>query len=320
MLMRGYWRSRVLLAGVELGLFEALARGPLSEAEAAAELNLDRRAVGILLGALAALDLVEPEAERYRLPARWAPWLLREGEHSQVSIILHMRKMWEAWGHLDEIARAGRPLPAPPTDPEAERDHMRAFITGMHEVSGKSARLLAQRLDLTGVSRLLDVGGGPGTYCIEFARRRPDLRAVLLDRPLALEVARGFIDKAGLGDRIETRPGDGLADDYGSGYDLVLMSQLLHAFGPEECAELARRGAAALAPGGRLIINEFALTEGRWAPPMAALFAVNMLVHTEAGRTYTVEEIAGFMRAAGLVDLRHEDLAGRSIIVIGTKA
>lgn len=318
-LIHGFWRSRIMFAGVELGIFEALARRPMTEEDLTAELGYDRRGLGILLGALAGIGLLEVDANRYRVADRWAEILVSGGPMSQTHMIMHLRKMWESWGRLDEVVRTGRRRQLPPLNAAEDEAGIRAFIGGMHEGSRHSARELAAKLDLSGINRMLDVGGGPGTYCIELARRRPELKATLMDRILPLEVARENIEAAGLEDRIERRLGDALADDYGQNYDLVLISQLLHAYGPAENAMIARKGAEALRPGGRLIINEFALLRGRGEPAHAAIFGVNMLVNTDEGRTYQAAEIEGWMRDAGLVDLRHEDLVCRSTLFHGIR-
>lgn len=316
-LTHGFWRSRILFAGVELGIFEALSKHPMTEDEIIGELGYDRRGAGILLGALAGMGLLDVEAGRYRIADSWVDMLVKDGAMSQVHIITHLRKMWDSWGRLDEVVRTGRRRQLPPLNAGEDEAGIRAFIGGMHEAGRQSARELAARLDLAGVNRMLDVGGGPGTYCIELARRRHELHATLMDRRLPLEVARENIEAAEFEDRIERRIGDALTDDYGSDYDLVLISQLLHAYGPVENALVVRKGAAALRPGGRMIINEFALLTGRSLPANAAMFSVNMLVNTDEGRAYTADEIKAWMSEAGLVDIRHEDLACRSTLFIG---
>lgn len=318
-LTHGFWRTRIMMAGVELGIFEALARRPMTEEQLTEELGYDRRGAGILLGALAGMGLLDFEDGRYRVADSWADMLVEGGAMSQVHMIMHLRKMWEAWGRLDEVVRTGRRRQLPPLNAAEEEASIRAFIGGMHEAGRQSARELAARLDLSGVNRMLDVGGGPGTYCIELARRRPELRATLLDLRLPLEVARENVEAAELDDRVERRLGDALTDDYGEGFDLVLISQLLHAYGAAENALIVKKGAAALRPGGRLIINEFALLGGRSHPAQAALFSVNMLVNTDEGRAYTAGEIRGWMSDAGLIDIRHEDLVCRSTLFHGTR-
>jgi ubiquinone/menaquinone biosynthesis C-methylase UbiE len=164
------------------------------------------------------------------------------------------------------------------------------------------------------------VGGGPGSYDIAFARRDADARSTILDRPGALAVARELAREADVEDRIDFREGDALEDSFGeSCFDLILMSQLLHSFGPEECRAVIAKGAAALAPGGVLAINEFALEDDGVSPAPAAIFGVNMLVGTDRGQTYKASELADWMRQTGLRPIGARSLNGHSTVVFGKK-
>ena len=319
-MLKGFWHSRILFAGQELGVFDFLAQGPKTAAQVAQGLRLDLRGVEILLNALAALELLRKDTERFCVNPAVEDALVAGRPGSQASIIAHHRMMWDSWGHLDETICSGRPWRPPAGSsrtPDSKR--VRAFIQGMAEIGQAAARELAGRVDLTHVERVLDVGGGPGTYSIALARRKPTLRATILDLPKPLEVAREYIARSGMQQQVEARKGNALKDDFGSGYDLALVSNLLHSFGPDDNARIVRKSAEALAPQGWLIVNEFALNEDRVSPVSAALFAVNMLANTEQGRTYTVGEIAQWMAEAGLKNIRHEDLLGHSTLTYGQK-
>ena len=318
-LTHGYWRSRVLFAGVELGVFNALAGEAKSADELAGELACDQRAMEILLGALAGLELLCKEGDRFSLTAELREALVPGAPHDQSAILTHLALMWDAWGRLDQVVRSGRPADRPDRPDAAQAAAFRVFIEGMHQRSRDVAELFAVLPRVAATRRMLDVGGGPGTYCIAMALRHEGLRATVLDRAAALDVARGHIGEAGLAGRIELREGDALNDDYGGDFDLALMSQLLHAYGPEDCRRLVGKGARALVPGGLLAVNEFALEEDGVHPPQAALFAVNMLVNTDHGRTYRVSELRAMMNEASLEDAGAESLAGRSTLVFGRR-
>jgi len=320
-MIHGFWGSRVLFAGQELGIYDLLARGGKTADEVARELGLDPDAAATLLGALAGLGLLRKDLQgRFTLAPETENALVAGQPGSLASIIAHMRQMWEAWGRLDEVLRRGRPEIAEERRfVERDPQRVRAFIAGMAEVGRASAEELARRLAAWPVRRMLDIGGGPATYCLALARLKPELRATLFDRPLPLEVAREFITAEGLEERVLTQEGDALTGEFGADYDLVLISQVLHSFGPEDCARVVREAARALAAGGWLIVNEFALNEDRVSPPQAALFSVNMLANTEKGRAYTRNEIKEWMRAAGLGELKEEDLLGRSVLFYGKK-
>lgn len=318
-LIRGFWHSRILFAGVELGIFDCLSQGPRTAGQVARELQLDERGTRILLEALTALGLLYRHEDRYENNREYADALTATSPATHVDSIMHLLGMWHRWGELGNVVRTGHPAPRPEMEPGQQVDSTRHFIRAMHQVSRDSVQALVEQIDLGGVRRVLDVGGGPGSYCIALCQANPEIEAVLLDREGPLEVAGEYIEAAGLGDRIERRPGDALSSNYGAGYDLVLVSQLLHAYGPSDNATIVYKAAAALAPGGRLLINEFATGERAAEPAAAAIFAVNMLVNTQQGEAYSVEEIERWMREASLTDLRHEPLNNRSTLFIGTR-
>ena len=166
---------------------------------------------------------------------------------------------------------------------------------------------------------MLDVGGGSGAYAIAFARAHPALSAVVLDLPTVLPIAAGHIEEAGLSKRIATRAGDLRADDLGRDFDLVFVSSICHMLGPDGNRDLLARCARALAPGGRVVIQDFILEPDRTAPRQAVLFAINMLVGTEAGGTYTEAEYAAWLAAAGLADVRRIRLKGPADLMVGTR-
>ncbi|MCL5270529.1 MAG: acetylserotonin O-methyltransferase [bacterium] len=320
-IMRGFWHSRILFAGAEIGLFDALAKRPQSVREVTARLETDPRGTEILLNALTALGVLCKTGTRYSLNPGMADALVSDRPAAITSMMTHLRHMWDSWGHLDEVLRTGRPWRGPEDGMKLaeEERRTRAFIEAMHQAGQPSARELARRLDLSRVERILDIGGGPGTYCIELVRRKPDIQATILDRQLPLEVARRFIAEAGLEGSVHTRVGDALRVELEPEFDLVILSQLVHAFGPEQNQYIVNKATGGLRPGGLMVVNEFALNEDKTSPVDSALFAVNMLANTEDGRTYTHKEISGWMKKAGLRNIRSEDLLGRSTLFIGAK-
>jgi len=176
---------------------------------------------------------------------------------------------------------------------------------------------LAEAIDLSQARRLLDLGGGPGTYAIAFCRRRPELHAVILDLPLAVGVAEEEIAKAGMSDRITTHTADFLTDAIPGGFDAVLISNIIHQYGVDENMLLFRRAREALNPGGRIIVKDMYVDESRTSPLFNALFAVNMLVRTPYGKTYTHDETIALLTASGFGDIQVVPLSDRSEVVLG---
>lgn len=299
----GFQAARVLMTAVNLGMFERL-RKPADSDAVAASLKLDPRAAGIVLDALAAMGLIKKSKSVYSLTPDAARLLLNDAPEYQGDIIRHADGLWRGWSSLDEIMLTGRPA-------GRGGDH-RAFIMGMHNLAKMKAPRVLNAVGLRGVKRALDLGGGPGTYSIEMARK--GIQTTLFDIPETVAIARTVA--RGSGARFLS--GDFLTDPIGRGYDLIFISQILHAFSEDDCRELLIKCAGALAPGGRIAIQEFPISPTLDSPLPGALFSVNMLVNTTGGRCYAKEELASWLGDAGLVRIKHKDLK-ETVLVIGSK-
>jgi precorrin-6B methylase 2 len=194
------------------------------------------------------------------------------------------------------------------------------FIAAMHRNAVLRAPLVVRAVGAERARRLLDVGGGSGAYAIAFAAAHPELQAEIFDLPSVVPIAQHNVAAADLGDRVRTRAGDLRRDPFGAGYDLVLLSAICHMLGPEANQDLLRRVQAALAPGGRVVVQDFLVEEDGTQPAHAALFALNMLVGTPAGSTYSEAEYASWLKAAGFAEVQRVRLGGPTDLVIGTRA
>lgn len=190
----------------------------------------------------------------------------------------------------------------------------------MSDIAKFSAVELLDALDLSGRRHLLDLGGGPATYALSFLGKYPEARATLFDRAEVVEIAREEVERAGLAERMSYRTGDMTTNDLGEGYDVVLLSNIIHSFGPEENLDVFRRCYKALAPGGLFIIKDFLVDNDRSGPPFSLLFALNMLVGTENGDTYTYAEVDGWASEAGFVNGRSMELTPQSRLWLCEKA
>jgi predicted O-methyltransferase YrrM len=233
--------------------------------------------------------------------------------------MMHIVHMWDRWSTLTECVRRGTSVSY--REPE-ERDPRwtQAFIAAMHANALQRAAPVVQAIGSAGVRRLLDVGGGSGAYSIAFAQAAPELEAEVMDLPRVVPIAEGHIARAGLSSRIRTRVGDLRKDSLGEGWDLILLSAICHMLSPEENHDLLRRCWAALAPGGRVVIQDFLLEPDKTAPRQAALFSLNMLVGTQGGASYSRPEYAAWLRDAGFAEIRHVPLSGPSALMIGRRA
>ena len=289
----GYQQSMILLAALKLGVFRALAGGACEARALARRVGADTEKLSILLDALAALGLVEKRGRRYR-NAKPAHDLLLPGPRSKESILLHHLDGWGEWGRLSATVRAGRTPRG-----GAEGNWQENFIRGMEENALERASAVAREIHLRPGERVLDLGGGPGTYAVAWADACPGAGITVFDTPATLRVARKILREKGAQGRVRLLEGDFLEDPLGGPYDFVWISQILHAYSGSDCVKLLRRARSALVPGGRVAVQEFLLAEGKTSPPGPVFFSVHMVAVTEGGRAYTAREIAAMMKAAG---------------------
>ncbi len=303
----GFRASRVILTANNLGVFEAL-RKARTAGETARALRTNVRATEILLDAVTAIGLLKKNGNRYRNAPLATNFLISTSPSYQGDMLSHADALWKNWSNLDEVVRTGIPSRS------GGRDH-NVFIRAMHNNALPRVRQVLSALDLRQVQTALDLGGGPGTYSIALAKQ--GIAVTLFDVPETLATARKIARAAGA-KGIVFRGGDFTADDIGGPYDLVLLSQILHSHGPRENQTLLAKAAAALAPGGTVAVHEFRLDENRAGPAPGALFSVNMLVNTPAGRSYTPKEIRGWMNKAGLRRLQIRQLED-TVVVSGQR-
>jgi (2Fe-2S) ferredoxin/SAM-dependent methyltransferase len=315
--LRAFTESRALLTAIELDLYTAVAAGGTASA-VAARLGTDARSTGMLMNALVALGMLEKSGEEFRNTATAARYFAKGGRNDARGAAMHTVNLWQRWSTLTECVRAGTAVSfrAPSERGDASTS---AFIAAMHHNAALHAPQAAAAADLAGVRRMLDVGGGSGAYSIAFAQAQPGLRAEILDLPPVIEIARRHIAEAGLSGRVTARAGDLHEDCFGSGYDLVWISAICHMLGPDENRQLLRKAFAALAPAGRVLIQDFILEPDRTAPRRAALFALNMLVGTRGGNCYTEAEYTAWLREAGFGEVRRFPLPGVSGLIGGRR-
>ena len=314
-MVNGWREGRIVLTAVELDLFSAVGDGATA-AEVASRLAADPRGTACLLHALAALGLLEKRDGAFHNGPVAARFLCAGAPDDGRGALLHGAALWHRWSALTECVRSGRPADRGPRDPADTA----AFIAAMHANSTQRAPALIAALDLSGVRRVLDVGGGSGGHAIALAHAVPEARIEVLDLADVVPLTARYVAAAGVADRVRTRVGDLNADDFGAGYDLVLISAICHMNGPAANADLIRRAARSLAPRGRVAVLDHVLEPDRTAPAAGAIFAVNMLVNTTAGGNYTEAEYFGWMRDAGLTDLAHLRMPGPAGLVLGTRA
>jgi hypothetical protein len=327
-LSTGFWAFKTLAAAHELDLFTSLSgTGGTTAGELAETLGIARRPAEMLLTGCAAVGLLTKADSRYVNTPLAEEFLVR-GRPFYFGGWVRMldQRLYPGWGRLLEAIRMNRPTTWDPDrqsslfdgeDPEL----LAVFWEAMHSLSTFTARVLGQAVDLSGVRRLLDVGGGSAAYDIELCRLYPGMAATVYDLPRVADIAARKIHEAGLGERIETVAGDFFADSsLPEGSDTVLLSMILHDWAEDGCRTILQKCWEALPSGGQVIIAELLVNDARTGPPAAALMSLNMLVETE-GRNYTPGEYRTWLEDLGFEDVHTVwfEAAGANGAVIGRK-
>ncbi len=297
-LMRTYQAACVVLAGCELNLFESLAAKPLSNADLAAAAGGDLRGITTLADALAAMGLLTKSQGTYSLAGGVEDVLTGSGNRSMLAMAQHQANCLRAWADLARVARTGRPHRKEPSVRGEAADYA-AFIEAMDNISRVTAPQVIGALPAIKFAHLLDVGGASGTWTIEFLKRYPQAKATLFDLPKVLPQATARLTAAGLLSRVRLVGGDFMVDSLPPGADLAWVSAIIHQMSRDECRRLYASVFNALSAGGRILIRDHVMDATRTKPASGALFAINMLVNTETGGTFTFDEIAEDLKAAG---------------------
>jgi len=298
----GFRVSRIILTANELGVFDLLSGVGLPSVKVATTLVTDVRATDRLLNALVSLGLVNKQDDIFRNTDFSNKYMVTASPAYLGGLSL-ASQTWRTWSTLTDAVRQGTTVAMSAPINERTDSWKESFIAAMHARAGKQAVETAGALDLASTGRVLDVGGGSGAFAFAMIRRNPSIHATIFDLPNIIPITQRYIEQSGFSNQVDTVTGDYLADDLGKNYDLALMSAIIHINSPEENILLIRKGAAALNPGGQLVVIDHIMSPDRTEPAIGALFAINMLVGTLHGDTYTRDEIGRWMNAAGLTDI-----------------
>ncbi len=305
--LSAYRLPRVILVALELKLFTTIGKHTWHLSDLARELKVSERGLSILCRNLATAGLLYKKGSHYRNSPLAATALNADDPAYRGNYLHLIANHANDWMRLMDSVRTGEPLDKDePEDP----DYRRQFTWAMHHRSLETAPMIAAQVPLKRVKTLLDLGGGPGTYAMAFLAKNSGLRAVVSDRPAALEVAREIAAAHKGGGRLSYLPLDLLHDDIPGRFDVIWYSNVLHIYSPEQNRDVFRRVRAALNDGGRLIIQDAFLhdREGLF-PEEASLFAVSMLLFTETGNTYSVAETTAWLKDAGFAVVRPVKMA-----------
>ncbi len=307
-----FQKSRVILTAFELDIFTNLTGDSLTAEEIGHRIGARARSTERLLNALCSIGLLMKRKGRFSNTEASSRFMVK-GSPEYLSRIGHLLNLYRTWGTLTDAVKAGRCV----TAREYDESSLSYFIEAMHQRAAKNAASLVSHINLSGVKRVLDVGGGSGVYSMAFARAKSGLQAVVLDMPVVIKLAKKYIAENGMTGRVKSMKGNYHTRDFGRGYDLVFMSAIVHINSTDENQSLMNKAYACLNPGGRIVIQDHIMEEDRTAPARGAFFSLNMLVNTEAGDTYTEQEMRAWLANAGCVDIRRIATGMENDLIVG---
>jgi len=300
----GFRSARVLITANNYRIFDYLTT-PQSAKAISQKLHMDSRATEILLDALTGIGLLRKSTHKYKNSSIAKRFLVKDKQCYQGDIVRHADTLWKNWSGLDEVVKTGEPA-------RKAHDH-EAFILGMHNLASLKVKDIIKTVGLKGVKTALDLGGGPGTYSVEMAKR--GVKVTLFDYPETIEIAKKLVEEQKI-KGIHFMSGDFTIDDIGKGYDLIFISQILHAYSGKRNQQILKKCKNALNRQGRIVIQEFSISEDRTHPLQSTLFSVNMLVNTQAGRCYSPKEIKSWLSKSALKDIQ-EKLIDDTVLITG---
>lgn len=316
-----FGKTQILRAAVDLDLFTHIDNGHETAAELAKAAGATERGVRILANALVGLEVLGKDGDRYTLTEASRTFLSRNSRACMGDWVTHMDQLKESWTHLADVVRTGEP-PHKVESEEHGAEFFSKFVGSLFVMGKAGADVAAQSVvgNRRGL-RILDVGAGSGVWGISFAQRDPEARVTVADFAQVIEVTKRFVAEFGMNDRFDFLPGNFRDTDLGeSKYDVAILGHILHSEGENNSRQLLRKIRRALNEDGQLVIGEFLVDNNRQQNGFGLLFAVNMLVNTEQGDTFTFGEISRWLRDAGFGEVETLDAPAPSPLIIGRVA
>lgn len=301
--------SGTLFTASDAGVFAKLAElESATAAEMAQHLQLNPRATGLLLNACVAAGLLTKHEEKFRNTPDAQIFLVpgRPGDLSRA--LRYNRDVLPAWQNASQFIRSGMPVERPELHLGEDQDRTRTFVLSMHHRALAIGRAVVPMLDLQGRKSLLDVGGGPGTYAVLFAKANPGLTATVLDLPGVAAIASELIRDQDASAAVRTLAGDYRTREFPAGADVIHFFGMLHQESPESILNLFRRAFDCLPSGGLVHVMDMMTDHTRAAPKYSAMFALNMALTTQSGWVFSDEDLTKWFGECGFVDVTVQPL------------
>ncbi len=319
----GYAPPLILEAAVRTRVFDALNDGPKTVAETSAATGASERGLSAIMNALVGLEFLTRDDEaRYALTPESATFLVSSKPAYFGGFLAHISKqLIPDWLELTKVVETGKPVTSVNRQSQGS-DFFEQFVSGLFAMNYGSAVAAAEALGVASAASLvkvLDLAAGSGVFGIAIAQRSPHVTVTAVDWPNVLEITRKTAAQCGVADRFDYVAGDLDSAEFGNGYNVATLGHILHSEGEARSRRLLRKTYDALAPRGTIVIAEFLVNADRRSPLTGLLFDVNMLIHTDAGATYSFEEIRGWLEECGFRDARLVESPGPSPLIFATR-
>jgi hypothetical protein len=318
----GYIPPLLLETAIRHGVFDLLDSGPATLAIVSKQTGTSERGLSAVMNALVGLNfLAKDSKELYSLTPESSAFLVSTKPGFQGGIIKHCSgQLIPKFLHLNDIVKTGKPDMAVNQEGPGT-DFFQQFVNDIFPMSYPAAQNLARHLhgQTKGAMRVLDLAAGSGVWGIALAESSNQVSVTAVDWPEVIPVTRATVTRFGLADRFTFVPGDLREADFGRDHTVATLGHILHSEGRERSRALLRKTFDALASGGTIAVAEFLVNAERTGPPQGLFFAVNMLVNTDVGDTYSFEEIGSWLEEAGFLHPRTLDSPGPSPLILATK-
>ena len=292
-----FQKSRILLSGFELDIFTNVDESGTTNNQIANNLHLDEHACERLLNALVSLGFLKKQNHLFFNTAESFTFLSKKSS-DYLGGLMHSNQLWKTWSNLTQVVKTG--ISAHPEEiNERGEEWLFPFINAMHDRAKKQAPQQLANIDLSEIKSILDIGGGSGAYSMEFVTKKPEVETTVFDLPNVVPITKKFLDKEGFSDQIKTCAGDYTTDELPKGFDLVFLSAIIHSNSLEINRDLIKKCFNSLNKNGKIVIQDWIMNDDRTQPVSGAIFAINMLVGTEAGDCFTEQEVIEMLNTSG---------------------
>ncbi|HEY2856827.1 MAG TPA: class I SAM-dependent methyltransferase [Terracidiphilus sp.] len=318
----GYAAPLILEAAIRHRVFDVLDNGPMSPGELANATGVSPRGLAAIVNVLVGFNfLAKDPHDNISLTAESSAFLVSTKPGFFGGLIRHTSEhLLPKWLNLNEVVVTGKPVRAVNQESEGG-DFFHEFVADIFPMSYPPAQALAAHLDLRNgdSARVLDLAAGSGVWGIALAQSAEQATVTAVDWPEVIDVTKKTVARFGLSDRYTFVEGDLSAADFGTGHNVATLGHILHSEGERRSKDLLAKTFAALAPGGTIAIQEFLVNADRTGPLNGLIFAVNMLVNTDEGDTYSFEEISSWLLEAGFTNSRTLSAPGPSPLILATR-